>query len=226
MMHLPWHRSAWWAGGAVVACVVSTDLPAQETLPVLIKGPPARVAYAVHVDGEFAGTVGDAVRLRTGRNLVSIEGPHGAWLDMKLVIGVGWISNDGVSVRQPPCNDTEDFVSDWPWSYEPRADRTIVHLQAPVIGRRAVRPCPRARLEMLRPIGAVKLGVRSTPEKATVYIDGAQRGTTPRSLGVPYNERTRTISVVVSLNGHVGCRFEMRPPFPAEHELDCRLEPF
>jgi hypothetical protein len=210
---------------AVILYVGCAAAFAQDTVPVLFSGPVERVRYKLYLDDVFVGLMGDAVNAPLGLHRVSIEGPYGAWLDMNLKFGVGSIGNEGVSVRRS-CNEGPEFVESWPWSYEPLADRTIVHIQRPVIGRRTPDQCPRARLPIARTLGRVNLAVQSSPTGAEILIDGGTTGKTPRKIAVPYNEHTSLITVVVRSDGYVNCRAELRPPFPEEREIDCRLQRF
>lgn len=210
---------------AVALCLGSTVALPEETVPVLFSGPVEPTPHKLYLDGVFVGLMGDAVNIPLGLRRVSIQGPHGAWLDMNLTLGIGWIGNEGVSVRQT-CHDGPEFVESWPWSYQPLADRAIVRIQKPVIGRGEARPCPRKRLPVFRNLGTVHLAVTSAPSRSVILINGGRKGTTPSKIGVPYDEKTDLITVVVRREGHVNCRAELRPPFPEEQEIECRLEPF
>lgn len=199
----------------------------QNSVPVLFSGPIERSPYKIYLDGLFVGYMGDAINAPLGQHSVIINGPYGAKLNMNLNFGIGWISNSGVVLQQPGCWNDLKYVESWSWHYEPLTDRTIIHIEQPVIGMRSkIMPCPRYRLKIFRNLGKVKISFKSKPDKAIIMIDGKRKGTTPKTLGVIYRENTNLITVVVRKEGYINFIRQLRPPFPDEKDYECILRPF
>jgi len=186
------------------------------------------------LDGEFAGYLGDVVRLPQGKHKVSFQGNYKYWFDMDFDVTDGVRAGKNEAHRLSSCIDRhvdKHTVKSWP-PPEVRKVRaagltwwTVVFMEPEYAGSSdAQSGCDEnSSLLTLKTLGSLTLNLSSVPPKAAIFIQGKESGITDKALVVPFLERETKIRVVLRKKGYVNCAKEIPLPSGGVQKVSCSL---
>jgi len=213
---------------------MASPMHAQETAVLKIES-----AYGgkASIDGEPIALIGEYLELPVGTHRLTVRGPYASALLIDFVVTKG----DLTLVTVEPSQSCVQFVDESTASFQvtgwtAEVVRDPIHDHVPVIlvhgprlGRRVepLHPCP------LPCCGWDEhrnwnLSVRSDPQGARVFAKGEYVAHTNEDISVPYgvmqNGGEEDISIRVTREGYIGCRYSLaRLREAGAHTVDCRL---